>query len=246
MSPLLFNVGPARPFERSPDYLNNFVVSYTPGMLANRLLVILAAVACLTILYLRFAITERAGNAEKTSVLNLSTGAAGVYYDPPRIEPALKDYFEEHEKVLLPEVSRSHAGISANVNQLIAALGVELRLLLSERSLIVIMPLAIVFSTLDVAFWSVAPEPSFSAAYAGHTANATLLFLLGITIFYSVEALQRDRELKIEPLLWSQPAPNSALLLSKFLATLVLTFGLIVLVGIITIALQLLKHHGPL
>jgi len=245
LDPLLFNVGPARPFERSPDYMNNFVVSYTPGMLANRLLVILAAVACLTILYLRFAITERSGNAEKISVLNLSTGAAGFYYDPPRIEPALQDHFEEHEKVLLPEVSRSHAGISANVNQLIAALGVELRLLLSERSLIVIMPLAIVFSTLDVAFWSVAPEPSFSAAYAGHTANATLLFLLGITIFYSVEALHRDRELKIEPLLWSQAAPNYALLLSKVLATLVLTIGLIVLVGVVTIALQVLKHNGP-
>ncbi len=118
------------------------------------------------------------------------------------------------------------------------------RLLLSERSVIVIMPLAIFFSTLDVAFWSVAPEPSFSTAYAGHTANALLLFLLGITIFYSVEAMHRDRDLKIEPLLWSQAAPNYALLLSKFLATLVLTVCLILAVGVITLALQILKHNG--
>lgn len=245
LDPFLLNLGPERAFERSADYLNNLVVSYTPGMFANRLVVILAAIACLTILYLRFEVAERQGKVEKFSLLDLSAGAAGYYYEPPRIELALPDHFESHEKVLLPEVSRSHAGVSANVKQLIAALAVELRLLLSERSLVVIMPLAIVFSTLDVAFWSVVPEPSFSAAYAGHTANTTLLFLLGITIFYSVEALHRDRELKIEPLLWSQAAPNHALLLSKLLATLVLTLGLIVLVALITIALQLLKHNGP-
>jgi ABC-2 type transport system permease protein len=244
LDPLLFDVGPDHPFKRTTDYLNNLVVSYTPDKLANRLVVIVASVACLTILYLRFAIAE-SGKVEKFSVLNLSDASAGFYYDPPPIEPALHDHFEKREKVLLPEVSRSHVGLRANVNQLTAALAVELRLLCSERSLVVIMPLAIVFSTLDVAFWSVAPEPSFSAAYAGHTANAMLLFLLGITIFYSVEALHRDRELRIEPLLWSQAAPNYALLLSKFLATLVLTFGLIVLVGAITVALQILKHNGP-
>lgn len=242
LDPFLFNLGPPRAFERSADYLNNLVVSYTAGMFANRFVVILAGFACLAILYLRFEVAERHEKVEKLSVLNLSTGAAGFYYDPPCIEPAL---FETHEKVLLPQVSRSRAGVSANVNQLIAALVVELRLLLSKRSLVVIMPLAIVFSTLDVAFWSVAPEPSFSAAYAGHTANAMSLFLLGITIFYSVEALHRDREHRIEPLLWSLAAPNYALLLSKFLAILVLTFSLIVMVGVITIALQLLKHNGP-
>jgi ABC-2 type transport system permease protein len=244
LDPLLFNVGPGRPFERSADYLNNFLINYTPSMFANRLVVVLASVACLTILCLRFAVAESA-KVEKFSVLNLSNASAGFYYDPPGLEPALPDHFEKREKVLLPEVSRSHAGLTSNVNQLIAALAVELHLMISERSLVVILPLAIVFSTLDVAFWSVAPEPSFSAAYAAHTANAMLLFLIGITIFYSVEALNRDRELKIEPLLWSQAAPNYALLLSKFLATLGLTFGLIVLVGVITITLQLLKRNGP-
>ena len=146
----------------------------------------------------------------------------------------------------LPEVARANEGIRANVNKLIAALGVEFRLLLSERSLVVIMPLAIVLSTLDVAFWSVAPEPSLSAAYAGHTARSLLLFLLGITIFYTVEAMHRDRDLRIEPLLWSQAAPNYVLLMSKLLATLVLTLALILVVALITIMLQVLKHDGPI
>jgi hypothetical protein len=58
--------------------------------------------------------------------------------------------------------------------------------------------------------------------------------------------MHRDRDLRIEPLLWSQAAPNYALLLSKFLATLVLTVGLILLVGVITITLQIFKHNGPI
>ena len=108
------------------------------------------------------------------------------------------------------------------------------------------MPLAVVLSTLEVAFWSVTPDPSYSAAYAGNTARSLLLFMLGITIFYTGEAMHRDRDLRIEPLLWSQPVPNYVLLLSKFLATLLLTLALILVVALITIALQSAKHNGPI
>jgi hypothetical protein len=146
----------------------------------------------------------------------------------------------------VPEVARANEGIRANVNKLIAALGVEFRLLLSERSLVVIMPLAAFLSTLDVAFWSVTPDPSFSAAYAGHTARSLLLFMVGITIFNTSEAMHRDRDLRIEPLVWSQPIPNYVLVLSKFLATLLLTLALILVVALITITLQSVKHNGPI
>jgi len=94
----------------------------------------------------------------------------------------------------------------------------------------VIFPLAVCLSTLDVAFWKVVPAGSYSAAYAGRTANALLLFVLAMTIFYTGEALARDRELKIEPLLWSITAPDYVFLLSKFLATMFLTCSLIGLV----------------
>jgi hypothetical protein len=45
-------------------------------------------------------------------------------------------------------------------------LGVEFRLLRAERSLVVVLPLGIVLSVLEVAFYNVAPEFSYSAAYA--------------------------------------------------------------------------------
>src|SRR4030095_3358076 len=104
---------------------------------------------------------------------------------------------------------------------------------------------ALVFSIFDVAFFRVVPEVSYSATYAGSTANAMVLFLIGMSVFYTGEALHRDRELRIESVLWATPAPNSVLLLSKFLAVVSLMFALIVLVGLAAIFIQLLRRHTP-
>jgi ABC-2 type transport system permease protein len=254
LDPLLMNWGDKSSKGHSAEWVNQLIIAYDSDLMVNRGFMLLFAAICLTILYSRFTIAERPGRVEKFSTLNLSTAAERVYYDLDSFQETRGNQIDKpgspESEVLrvipLPEVARANEGIRANVNKLIAALGVEFRLLLSERSLVVILPLAIVLSTLDVAFWSVAPEPSLSAAYAGHTAKALLLFLLGITIFYTGESMHRDRDLRIEPLLWSQAAPNYALLLSKFLATLVLTVGLILLVGVITITLQIFKHNGPI
>jgi hypothetical protein len=128
---------------------------------------------------------------------------------------------------------------------LAAALGVEFRLLLSERSLVVIMPLAIFLSILEVAFYNIPSDVSHSAAYATNTAKLLLLFLIGITVFYTGEAMHRDREARIEPVLWATPAPNSVLLLSKFLTTLLLTLFLITLVGLLACLIQLFRGQRP-
>jgi len=241
-------------FLHSADFLNQYLVSYSADMIANRLVMVLVAALCLTILYVRFTISDRNTKAEKFSVLSLSTAGEAVYYDADSFQETHTDQFEKPDSrenemlraIPLPDVARANEGVGANVNKLRAALGVEFRLLLSERSLVVLMPLAILISTLEVAFWKIAPEPSHSAAYAGNTAKSLLLFLLGITIFYTGEAMHRDRDLRIEPLLWSQPAPNYSLLLSKCLATLGLTLALILVVGVITITLQSIKHDGPI
>lgn len=248
LDPLVMNRGGK--FHAIPaEVMNHLVVVYEPDLIVNRAVMILMAAICLTILCLRFATAERPGKAEKFSVLNLSAGGGGFYYDPPSSEPALGDQFEEHdsrEKVLLPTVSRASEGLRANLTKLIAALGVEFRLLRAERSLVVIAPLAIVLSVFDIAFFRVLPEVSYSATYASGTAKALLLFLIGLTVFYTGEAMHRDREVRIEPVLWAMPAPNNVLLLSKFLATLLLTLSLIVLVGLTAIVIQFLRGHAPI
>lgn len=255
LDPLAMNWGQGREIHSlSDEVLNQLVIAYDANLIANRALMILISAICLTILYVRFTIAERHGNVEKFSRLNLSTAAERVYYDSESTLAARGDRFEkpdssEKERLRispLPEVARADEGIRANVNKLIAAFGVELRLLRTERSLVVLMPLAIFFSTLELAFYQVVPDVSYSATYASNTAKALSLFLVGMTIFYTGEAMHRDREVRIEPVLWAAPVQNNVLLLSKYFATLLLTLALVVLVGLTSIVIQLLRGHTPL
>jgi ABC-2 type transport system permease protein len=248
LDPLVMN-RPGKNFHAiSAEVMNHLVVVYETDLIVNRAVMILLAAICLTIVYLRFTIAERPGKVEELSVLNLTAGVGGFYYDPPSPELTLGERFEadhSREKVLLPNVNRTTAGVRAHLRQLFAALAVEFRLLLSERSLVVLIPLASFLSILEVAFYNIPADVSHSAAYATNTAKLLVLFLLGITIFYTGEAMHRDREVRIEPVLWAAPAPNSVFLLSKFLAVLSLTVSLTLLVGLAAIIIQLLRGHTP-
>jgi len=252
LDPLVMNRGDVHVPRSSAEFVNHLVVTYPADLIINRVVMILLTAICLTIVYLRFSTTERSENVEKFSVLNLSTAAERVYYS--KSSPARRlDEFEglDHKAegsvtlVAIPEVARVDDGIHANINKLLAALGVEIRLLRAERSLVAIMPLAIFLSILEVAFYNIPPDVSHSAAYATNTAKLLLLFLIGIAVFYTGEAMHRDREVKIEPVIWSTPVKNSVLLLSKCLATIVLTFSLVAAVGLLAIVIQLLRGHTP-
>jgi ABC-type transport system involved in multi-copper enzyme maturation permease subunit len=256
LSPLMFREVELQTWGRSPEWVDQLVVSYTPIMFANRALVILAAAVCLTIVCLRFRITEPSAKPENTSWLNLSAGNEVIYYDPPIIPPTLGQT-ESHvgsirvekaeaKQTEVPSVIVANAGLRANLAKLAAALGVEFRLVLSERSLIVIMPLAIFLSILEVAFYNILPDVSYSAAYATNTAKLLLIFLIGIAVFYTGEAMHRDREVRIEPVLWATPAPNYVLLLSKFFSTLSLIAGLLLILSVAAIVIQIFRGHTPI
>lgn len=254
LDPLLMNWGDKSFHSRSAEWANQFIVAYDSDLIVNRALMILVAAICLTILYSRFTIAGRPGNPERFSFLSLSTAAERIYDDSEgglatrgdQLEAPASPEQERLRFIPLPGVARANEGIRANINQLIAALGVELRLLRAERSLVVLTPLVIFFSTLELAFYQVVPDVSYSATYASSAARAMLLFLVGMTVFYTGEAMHRDREVRIEPVLWAAPVPNNVLLLSKYFATLLLTLSLAVLVGLNSIVIQLLRGHAPL
>jgi hypothetical protein len=154
---------------------------------------------------------------------------------------------EFHKTVVpIPAVSIANEGFANNLRKLFAALAIEFRLLSSERSLPVVMSLAVFLSIFEVMFWPVHADPSFSAAYAGNTAASMLLFLVAIPIFYIGEAIHRDRDVRVDGLLWSHPIPSYVILSAKFLSTLLLVFGLILSVGVIAIAVQIVKGNTPL
>jgi hypothetical protein len=58
--------------------------------------------------------------------------------------------------------------------------------------------------------------------------------------------MHRDREVRIEPVLWAAPVPNHVLLLSKFFATLSLLAGLLVTVGFAAVVIQIFRGHTPI
>jgi len=51
--------------------------------------------------------------------------------------------------------------------------------------------------------------------------------------------------LKIEPVVWSTPAPNSVLLLSKWLAITLLSLALVLAGGLTTIVTQVIRGYTP-
>ena len=238
-------------FDHSAEFLNSYVVQYSSNMIANRAVMVLITIIILTILCFRFAVAEKSEKVEKVekiTTLSLSTAAERVYYDSDSFQETYHPQIERAKSLKLlplPSVTRTNAGFRSAVEKFIAALSIEFRLLRAERSLVVLMPLAIFLSSLDLAFYPVVPEVSYSATYASGTAKALLLFLVGMTIFYTGEAIYRDREVRIEPVLWATPAPNSVLLFSKWLAILLLALSLMALLGLTAIVVQLLRGHTP-
>lgn len=241
---------PIEPWHQTAEFLNQHTVSYSWLLIANRGWMICLSAVCLLILYLRFSITERRGRPKELSWLSLSTASEGVYAadridlvraDPTFVRPSLAAASEP-----LPRVTIANEKFSDSLNKLVAAVRTEFLLLRAERSLIILLPLALILSIFDVAFFRVVPEVSYSATYAASTANAMLLFLIGMSVFYTGESMHRDRELRIEPVLWSMPVSNSVLLMSKFVATLALSLSLSTVTGVTAIATQFLRGHRPI
>jgi ABC-2 type transport system permease protein len=251
LDPLLFNIGAETWKGRSGEWLNQITVSYDGYMIANRVLMIGVSLLCLAILYARFSSTERARpNTENdsTSILNLTPRAEKLYNETEGVSARALQAVEAiaEKQIALPQVNTVTQGLRAAFEQFKAALGVEFRLLRAERSLVVVAPLIMFICGLELAVYEVVPDLSYSAAYASRTANSLLLFLFGVAVFYAGETIHRDRESRIEPVLWSTPAPNLVMLGSKFSATLLLSLSLIVLVALTAIGVQVYKGHAPL
>ncbi|HYW71389.1 MAG TPA: ABC transporter permease subunit [Pyrinomonadaceae bacterium] len=261
LDPLLMNWGNPWGYKQSAEVLNRLVIVYDANLIINRAGMILLAAICLTILYLRFTISERSARAAGLSVLNLSTAAESVHYpessatpfEPIIASPAARASAGRRVPGLIPgpaagsnDLTIANEGTRAEMNKLIAALGVEFQLLAAERSLVAVMPVAVLISILEVALYKIPADISHSAAYATNTAKLLLPFLIGIAVFYTGETMHRDREVRIEPVLWTTPVSNKVLLSSKFLATLLLLTGLMVVVGFAGVIVQLLRGHTPI
>ena len=232
---------------RDPKWVNDLVITYSPTMLANRVVLVAIAGILLTVLYRRFSITEP-DRGENFAVLNLSSAESIVRVDPEFV-PLTRSVdvgTRVRQIVQVPDVALENKGARANLRKLIGATVLELNLLRHERSLLALVPLSILISFLALPFSKAVPGASHSEAFAGSSVRGLLLFFLGIIVFYIGEAMHRDRELRVQPVLWSTPASNSVLLLSKFFAVLFVSFVLLVLAALIAILTQFLRGQTPI
>jgi len=248
IDPMGFNLGEGHlknPWDLSADFLNKAVVSYGLLQYVNRAWVIIVSVLLLSIVYFRFRIDPQEKKSVHFTMLTLSEAPARIAYSAPSYEIDLPiETSPARDRIALPKVT-STRGAAATLFKIIAAMGVEFRLLRAERGLIVLIPLAMILSFFSVPFSRIAVEVSYSVTSATNTANMLLLFLTCVIVFYTGEAMHRDREIKIEPVIWSTPAPNSVLLLSKWLAMTLLALSLVILGGLTTIVAQLFRGLTP-
>ena len=242
--PLGFNVGKdglmKNPWVLTADVINKTVISYSFDQYANRAANIILSGLFLLIVYWWFRVDPQEKRSEHFTRLTLSEAPRTIAYSAPSYGPI--DVAPARDRVTLPRVTSTK---DATFFKLIAALGVEFRLLRAERGLIVLTPLAIILSFLSVPFSRIAPEISHSVTSASNTANMLLLFLAAVIVFYTGEAMHRDRELKIAPVVWSKPVPNSVLLVSKWLTMTFLALSLVVVGSLTTIVTQFLRGQTP-
>jgi len=231
---------------RSADFLNQYVVTYGPAAYANRASMIIVSALLLSIVYFRFRIDPQENGTEHFTGLSLSEAPAQIAYSAPShgLINLPREATPARDRKILPKIT-STRGRSATLFKILAAMGVEFRLLRAERGFLVLIPLAIFLSFLSVPFSRIEPDISYSVTSASNTANMLLLFLACVIVFYTGEAMHRDRELKIEPVVWSAPVPNSVLLLSKWLAMTLLALLLVVVGSLTTIVTQFLRGHTP-
>ena len=226
--------------------INQMVIDYSSGMIANRALVVVLVALIFVILYFRFTITEEKRSRGEYLSLNLSTARGSVRVDremfPIGAEGRLRQVDVERRSVVVPAVSVVNEGVRAHVRKLIAATRVELTLLRHEKSLTVLLPLSILISFLSLPFSSGVAN---SGVFAGSSVRGLSLFLLGMIVFYVGESMHRDREVRMEPVLWSSPANNNVLLLSKFFAVLLLSILLMILGGLTAMLTQFVRGETP-
>lgn len=258
LNPLMFGAANATVWNLRAAQVNQLMIKYGFDLIINRTLMIVLAAVCLTIVWSRFARAGRSASRERSAssinTLGLMTltelpysSSTPLEFDPVTTSEQTQAA-TERQTAAISRVSISISGWYLRFTQFSAAVNAEFRLLRAERSLIILVPLVIFLSSLEFNSFSNVFGALFfplSSIYAPNSVRSLLILLGGLTIFYTGEVMHRDRELGVEPALWSTPVPDWVLLLSKFAAMFLLACSLMTLTALTAIALQLYRGAIP-
>lgn len=230
--------------DRGNTFLNENTISPDLGLLANRGVLLLSGLAALWWTLRRWRGNELdvefSGEVGPTTVERLTAWLRGR----PR---ALSDpYAVWSGEARVPRVEPAPRGLATWWAQLRGSFASEARLLLAERSLWIMVPMIMLLAGVDsishVGPFNVAIYP-VSSEYAQQMVPVLLILLAGTTIFYTGEVFHRDDENGVRPILYASPIANSALLLSKFGAMLLVSLGMVLLTILTALASQAVQWY---
>lgn len=259
--PFLFDWVNANGRNRSAELVNQMVITYDWQLLANRSIALAVAAICLLITYRRFTYAEDGRASDKqathTGLLGLVEKSDRLYHKELAAEAfpvtpvttGQGEILDERKPVQLPQATIMHKGFAGQLRRLLAATAVEFRLLGGERCLVILLPLTVLMCVAQLAPLagaSTVSSPELSALYAANSTDSLLLLLFGVSIFFTGEAVFRDRELRLEALLWCAPAADAVFLLAKFLAVVLLSCGFVMLGALTAIGLQSYRNSATL
>lgn len=270
LDPLLFDWVNALSRNQPAELINHLVIQFDTRMIANRLMLLGLGGLFLLLACRWFKGAEPAGGrvaAQGTlglverperlyqetapSPLLISSGAAITATIDSTTGPAnyYDRQFSSDSRDLQPaprgisQARLEQSGRRAWSRRLAAALRTEFKLLRMERSLIALMPFTLLLSIAQVGPLRTASDlpATLSAGYAANVADALMLLLFAIAVFYTGEATARDEEVKIGAILRSLPVNKSVFLLSKFAALWLLSLSITILAMVTALSLQVYR-----
>ena len=263
LDPLGFNWAGIDPWRLQAGTLNQLTFNYDWPLILNRMAVVIAAFGILLITSRRFKPREGGygGEGRFDATGKWLTGAeasrinsqawpsvAGGYYPNSGSAATLSASMA----TIVPSATvkpgttigrKSFPAVPDHRSVFTSLLSAELSLLKSSRGNLVLLPLAFMMSTLELLL--LRPEGSPSIGYASNASRNLTFILAVLIIFYLGETFHREKELRIEPLLWVTRIPNWILISSKLASVFIpaALFALAVSLG--AILAQVVRGHFP-
>lgn len=226
---------------RGNAWLNENAIAIDWGFALNRLaLVVLggAALALTVRRYPRLDTESEAPPASRSALQRIWAWFRGVQ------APVADRYEVWSGHASVPQVEPAPRGPTLWLATVWSAFVTELRLLVSERSLWIMIPIVMLFAGAVVQSFAGAfnlPLYPVSSEYAALMVPPLLMLLAGTTIFYTGEVFHRDESSGVRGILYATPASNGAFLLAKFAAMVVLGLSMALLAALTAMANQAVR-----
>lgn len=235
---------------RGNAWLNEHGIAPDAGLLINRLVLVLLGAAALVHTLRRYPkLEEAAGEADEIRPGPLVRLQAWLRGRQPLVEDRYRRWSGGGDA---PRLEPAQEGPELYAAQLLCSLRTELRLLRAERSLWIMIPMIMLLSGV----WAYTfagpfnlPIYPVSSEFAQQMVGSLMILLAGTTIFYTGEAFHRDQAHGLRSIIYATPVPNSALLLGKLGAMLILSIGMVLctyLTGVVSQAIRWLAIDGRL